>query len=316
MPGGPGTRFRRCFRRAFRRLRVGRGRVGSYRRQPDVEGGPMRTRRVLAVVLAVALTGGLGACTSAGRNGGTGHATPVGASAWDLTQQRVGPDGRVDLPTALSAFALAIGRVPGGTPVPGPAVAIPSGTVAVDWVRGHWKELSAEQRAAVLTGLGATAATTAPAGLVLRAPAPPPDPNLACLPKDSAGAEPYRAQLDGIGKALNKLGADFPFPDNAVVFSVNTRELEHKALMYTYACGWDTKAKKFTGCTVHINPHTVNGTFTDAEVHSFLIHELTHCYLDGLFGPAYGAMPEWYKEGAPTWTMSQLGTSSTRLGGI
>src|SRR5881398_3108143 len=130
MPGGPGTGFRRCFRRCFRRLRVGAGARRSYRHQPDVEGGPMRTRRVLAVVLALALTGGLGACTSGGRNGGSGHAAPAGPSAWDLTQQRVGPDGRVDLPTALSAFALAIGPVPGGTPVPGPATAIPSGTIA------------------------------------------------------------------------------------------------------------------------------------------------------------------------------------------
>src|SRR6266545_4522557 len=140
----------------------------------------MRMRRVLVAVLAIALTGGVGACTS-GRNGSAKPSAPAGPSAWDLTLRRVGPDGRVDLATALSAFALAIGPVPGGVPVPGPAAAIPSGTLALRWVLGHWNELSAEQRAAVLADLGASAATTAPAGLVLRAPrAPSPNPSLAC----------------------------------------------------------------------------------------------------------------------------------------
>jgi hypothetical protein len=277
----------------------------------------MRIRRVLAAVLAIALTGGVGACTS-GRKGSAEPSAPAAPSAWDLTLRRIGPDGRVDLATALSAFALAIGPVPGGVPVSGPATAIPSGTIAVRWVLGHWSELSADQRKAVLAGLGTSTATTAPAGLVLRAPrapSPDPSPNLACLPADSAGAEPYRAQLAGIESELTAhLGRPFPFP-KTVFMSVNTRNLEGPSLMYTYPCGRTAKGT-YTGCTVHINPRTVGGTFTDAEVHSFLVHELTHCYLDGRFGAAYGAMPQWYVEGAPTWTMAQLGTSSTRLGGI
>ena len=275
----------------------------------------MRMRRVLVAVLAIALTGGVGACTS-GRNGSAKPSAPAGPSAWDLTLRRVGPDGRVDLATALSAFALAIGPVPGGVPVPGPAAAIPSGTLALRWVLGHWNELSAEQRAAVLADLGASAATTAPAGLVLRAPrAPSPNPSLACLPADSAGAQPYRAQVADIEAELAAhLGRPFPFP-NSVVVSVNARNLEGPSLMYVYPCG-RTARGTYTGCTVHINPRTTGGSFTDAEVHSFLIHELTHCYLDGRFGVAYGDMPQWYVEGAPTWVMAQLGTSSVRLGGI
>jgi hypothetical protein len=275
----------------------------------------MRIRRVLVAVLAIALTGGVGACTS-GKGGSAGPSAPVGPSAWDLTLRRVGPDGRVDLATALSAFALAIGPVPGGVPASGPATAIPSGTIAVRWVLGHWSELSTEQRAAVLAGLGASTATTAPAGLVVRAPgAQSTDPNIACLPADSAGAEPYRAQLADIESDLKgHLGRPFPFPKTVFV-SVNTRNLEGPSLMYAYPCGRTAKGT-YTGCTVHINPRTVGGTFTDAEVHSFLVHELTHCYLDGRFGAAYGAMPQWYVEGAPTWVMAQLGTSSTRLGGI
>jgi hypothetical protein len=278
----------------------------------------MRTRRVLVAVLVIALTGGVGACTS-GPHGSAGPAAPAGPSAWDLTQRRVGPDGQVDLATALSAFALAIGPVPGGTPVPGPAAAIPSGTIAVRWILGHWTELSAEQRAAVLAGLGASAATTAPAGLVLRAPSRGPaasaNPNLACLPADSAGAEPYRAQVAGIESELaTRLGPPFPFP-KTVVLSVNTRDLEGTSLMYTWPCGKTAKGT-YTGCTIHVNPRTVNGGFTDTEVHSFLVHEMTHCYLNGRFGTAYDAMPQWYVEGAPTWVMAALGTSSFRLGGI
>ena len=41
-----------------------------------------------------------------------------------------------------------------------------------------------------------------------------------------------------------------------------------------------------------------------------------HCYLFDKLGMEYDKLPAWYVEGAPTWVMEQLGTSSSRLGGI
>jgi hypothetical protein len=269
---------------------------------------------------------------------------PAKPSAWQAVLDRIGPDGAVDLPTALAAFALAVGPVPGA---PAPAKQqepIPSGTLAVSWVLAHWADLSAEQREAVRHDLGALAQSAQPAppaGSVqpaqsvqpappakparythaaLEAPAAPAtgsQPDLACLAGDSAGAAPYRAQLAGIESELTAhLGRPLKIADHVVV-SVNSADLEHGALMYAWACdGSAIAAGTVTGCTIHVNPRAVNGHFTDAELRSFLIHEVMHCYLYDRFGRAYDTMPAWYVEGAPTYAMSALGTSSLRLSGI
>jgi len=270
-------------------------------------------RRALVGVLVVVLA----ACSPAKPGGGGGSAPPT-PTAWRLTLDRVGPDGRVDLPTALAAFSLAVGPVPGAAAPAGRTEAIPSGTVAVLWIFAHWSELSAEQRTAVLTDLGA-AAVTAPADYLIKAPstpAPPADPNLACLTADSAGAGPYRAQLAGIESELSAhLGRPLTIAGNTFV-TVNTKDLEQPSMMYAYGCVGAKAAQsgKVSGCTIHVNPSTAGGHFTDAELHSFLIHEVMHCFLFDRFGMAYHNMPAWYVEGAPTWGMSVLGTSSFKLG--
>ncbi|TMM40944.1 MAG: hypothetical protein E6F99_03180 [Actinobacteria bacterium] len=283
----------------------------------------MRTRAVLAGVLALALTGGMGGC-GAGARHGAASPSPGARSAWQLTLDRVGEDGRVDLPTALSAFAQAIGPVPGGVPVPGPAGDIPSGTIAVIWVFGHWGELTADQRAAVLHDLDAPTSQATPAGLALPADkltpagpvlpaglglhapkAPAQDPNIACLSADSAGAEPYRAQVADIESELTGHLQPFPYP-KTVFMSLNTRNIVAKAAAYTVACG-PTGHGTFTGCTIHINPAATKPPYAD-RMRDYLVHELTHCYLYGRFGTAYDAMPQWYIEGTPNWVEEQLGT--------
>jgi hypothetical protein len=277
--------------------------------------GRIRLRRA-AVSRAVtgAVAAGLLAATAAGC--GTGPAgtartvgqpaRPVAVAAWQRALNQVGPDGTVSTAAALDAFALAIGPVPGVQPPPGPAEGIPSGTIAVQWVLGHWGQLTSAQQQAVRADLGVTMTTA-------RDTAPATDPTLPCQTGDVGDAAPYRAQAAAIESDIAAHAGDGPFsPD--VYFSVNPRQLEGKnTKMYTYGCtgAQPTTAGPVTGCTIHINPLAASGAYTPAELHDFLIHELTHCYLFLKLGPAYYTMPAWYVEGVPMWTMTVLGGGSS-----
>jgi hypothetical protein len=296
-------------------------------------------------VAALAVTGLLAVTASGcGASRGTGGqataasvARPAPVSAWQQTLDRVGRRGKVSKATALSAFALAIGPMPGARRPAGPAQVIASGTVAVQWVLGHWGQLNGRQRRAVRADLGVparpaarTAATRrgpaatparteltsldiSEAGTRPAAPAPAAGPDLPCLAGDAGATGAYRSQLAGIESDIAAHVGAGPFsPD--VYFSVNTAQLEGAATkMYTYGCTGTqvTASGPVSGCTIHVNPAVSGGAFPPAEVHDFLIHELLHCYLFLHLGAAYYQMPAWYVEGAAMWAMTELGSGST-----
>ena len=261
-------------------------------------------------------------------------ARPAAPSAWQLTLNRVKPDGTVDTATALAAFALAIGPVPGAHPPAGPAQVIPSGTIAVQWVLGHWSQLTPGQRSAVLHDLGeptraanaahtagsaahaslmsldGPASPTAPASLTANAPA---NPNLDCLTADSAGAQTYRSEAAGIESDIaTHMGAGPFSPD--VYFSVNTVQLDSPiTALYTLGCtGTQVTQPGGTvqGCTIHVNPAVSNGHISASDIHDYLIHELTHCYMFLKLGEALYHLPGWYVEGSASWTMTVLGNGT------
>jgi hypothetical protein len=93
---------------------------------------------VRAVALAVAaglLAAMTAGCASGSPAGGAAGSSqpPAPLTAWQQTLNQVRPDGTVSTSTALAAFALAIGPVPGaraasGPKAPGRAAAAPSST--------------------------------------------------------------------------------------------------------------------------------------------------------------------------------------------
>jgi hypothetical protein len=283
-------------------------------------------RRVTSVALAAILIAAAPAgCSS--QSTSEPHATtpPKAPTAWQAVLGQIQEDGTVSVDTALAAFAVAIGPVPGGTAPAGAAEAIPSGTLAVSWVFSHWGALDADQRAAVVKALGIPAeplreVRDAPVGYAPR-PAPTKEPkkqnpNVPCLKADSAGADKYRAWVPGIESAITaKLGRPLSI-GRTTYLAVNSKDLEMPALMYTYPCEQTNPGNEVTGCTIHINPNAVSGAFDDDMVRSFLIHEYVHCYLYDKLGFAYGGMPAWYVEGAPSWAMSVLGVANDRLSGM
>jgi hypothetical protein len=298
--------------------------------------GSRRALRLAALSLAgVTLAGvALVACGGSATKGAapsTSKGSPsvvasVSNTAWSHVLDQVQADGQVSVATALAAFAMAIGPVPGATAAAGVSGQIESGTLAVAWVRARWAQLSAAQQTAVLTDLGTSIATDARvssqgdvarvgvAALQTGGRRPTPvDPNLSCVPADSSGAGPYRSQVAGIEADIaSHLGVPFTIP---VYLEVNTRNVtmgvKDAALAYTIACdGAHYVPGTITGCVVHLEPRLLNGTtttFSAADIHTTLIHELMHCLLYQRFGMAYDDMPAWYIEGVPSWVEDALG---------
>ena len=285
----------------------------------------VRGVRVIVRAVALAAVGCLIAalttgCAAGRASGGSSPSSPAAPlAAWQRVLDEIKPDGTVTVSTALAAFALAIGPVPGARAVPGPSQPIPSGTLAVDWVLAHWPALTAGQRRAVLTDLGVPVTTTSLTSLTRQlgrsggsGGSAASNPNLPCLTADAGPAGPYRAEVAGIESDIaDHIGAGPFTPD--VYIAVNTKTLVAKSRMYTYGCTGTTPTDgtgSVSGCTIHVNPVVSGGAFPASEVHDFLIHELTHCYLFLKLGGVYGSLPSWYVEGAPSWTMSALGNGS------
>jgi hypothetical protein len=254
------------------------------------------TRFPIRRMATTVLTAGLLVAAVAGCGVTAGHRTsPAASTAWARTLSRIKPDGTVDTATALAAFSLAIGPVPGAQPLPGPAQTIPSGTLAAQWVLGHWGQLTPGQQDAVLTDLGVPKPDTRNSS----------KPEIPCLTADTAGAAPYRAQLAGIENDIAAHMGNGPFSPDVYIGVNNVQLAGADAGMYTIGCHGDRP-----GCTIHINPLVAKGSFPAGDVHDFLIHELLHCYLFLQVGDAYLTMPSWYVEGVPSWGMNVLGSGS------
>jgi hypothetical protein len=321
LPGGRS----RCAERTSR-TRLQRGRPARV-----IAGRVIAGRVIAGIAVAGLVAAGAGCTASPSAAHSVSVARQAPASAWQLTLNRVGRNGGVDTATALAAFALAIGPVPRARPLAGPPQVIPSGTIAVQWVLGHWRRLTGRQRRAVVADLGVPARAAAkrargraaggatlmsldvPAVRGAPATGTAKGPDLPCLTADSAGAGPYRAQAAGIESDIAAHAGAGPFgPD--VYFSVNATQLAgSKTKMYTYGCTGSqvTQDGPVQGCTIHVNPSVSGGGFPAAEVHDFLIHELTHCYLFQKLGADYYRMPAWYVEGVPMWAMTVLGNGSS-----
>jgi hypothetical protein len=83
---------------------------------------------------------------------------PLPTTAWGRVLDQIRPDGSVSESTALQAFALAYGPVPGVHPPAGRSQSIPDATQAAAWILRYRQRLPSRQRQAVdrLLGLPAT----------------------------------------------------------------------------------------------------------------------------------------------------------------
>ncbi|WP_143448809.1 hypothetical protein [Kineosporia sp. A_224] len=216
------------------------------------------------------------------------------------------PDGTVDRATALAAFSTAIGPVPGAPTVTDAPGVRASGTAAVWWTLAHWRELDDAQQGAVRGAL--LDRHIAPAAFVAAGAA---DPDLPCSTADSPDAGRLRPTLDAaVSDIAGRLGRSLRIP---VHLTMNRAQRENHpdgslTVMYTYPCRGTGTADgtRPTGCTIHVNPHAFDTTFSDADRSAFLVHEAMHCYVLDLLGPAAENLAPWLQEGIPMWVQVAL----------
>lgn len=294
----------------------------------------MRDSRMwMGALLGAALTV-MVACSTSSHGSDHGSSGPPPAPAkvqpatpWDKTLDRIKPDGTVDTATALSAFVQAIGPIPGVTS-PGPSNDVVSGTIAVRWVFAHWRDLTAQQQAAVRTDLGAPASsgTHRFVGPDVALPTSKSnDPDMACLTADSPDTLMYRGLFnDIVDDIASHLHRQLSIRDH-VFFAANTTTKfkggTGAAAMYTWGCSDNqrksesTESGKVTGCTIHVNPDAQFGGAQSDSVQGRLVHEVMHCFFYDLLGTvqAEANLPDWFGEGAPSWVQSVLGPGDESL---
>ena len=96
--------------------------------------------------------------------------TPLPASAWARVLTQIRPNGTVSKATALQAFSVVYGPLPGVPRPPGVRTEVPSGTQAALWTLSYFRRLTARQQRIVERRLGVRVAGGWRARGVLRRP--------------------------------------------------------------------------------------------------------------------------------------------------
>jgi hypothetical protein len=234
--------------------------------------------------------------------------TPVQESAWDDVVGQISDDGEVSLQTALDAFVLAIGPLPGVAPPAGAGATIPSGTGAVRWLLGHWNELTTEQQAAVDAYFPTPPQTSGTNIIAADARGTPPSVTLADLQQDlSAMRDQVKATI-----ALN-LGRDLLTPIQVII----TNSTNGRALAATMAVNdHGQKTGLMAACRIYVYPS--GQAAVGAERVSMMAHEVFHCFqfslttIDAFNAP--GTRP-WIAEGIPAWVGETIAGGSSNSAG-
>jgi len=292
-------------------------------------GSTRRHRRfgvtALLVFSAAALVAAGWLSTEANPTSSAGGARPGQrpATAWAELTSEVQSGGEMSLAHALSAFALAVGPVPGSVVPKGPKGPIGSGTIAVNAVLRDWSLLRPDQQRAVDRDLG-LAATAVPTpvdgspGIALTAlRIEDVNPNAACPTTDSAGSDVFVGQVKSIRSQLldHIPGSSMP---NPIYVEVNTKNVEKGAAMYTIACNGSEPAagtESLTSCVIHVQPDA-GGPGQGTTTQQAFFHEMAHCLLFETLGAGYGNMPSWYVEGVPEWVACNLAGNDEQCDGF
>ena len=94
-----------------------------------------------------------------------------------------GPMARSTKDTAVAAFSLAFGPLPGAALPDGPRRPVESGSLAVQWILRHWGSLTPEQQKAARAAIGAKGGGGGGLTGPVTTAAPKPNPNLSCPAK-------------------------------------------------------------------------------------------------------------------------------------
>jgi hypothetical protein len=237
---------------------------------------------------------------------------PTDAEAsWTSLVARIGPEGEVDLSTALDTFSLSVAPLPGVAVADAP-LALDSATGAVRWLGQHLDELSAEQRALVASALSPAGSTDAASSGFRRGARPPETPD-GCfgerpLHSDADGAADLRVVLDGVLRGMkSKLGEL-----KATVWIGFTRSgVAANSQMFSIVYGEDCSEGTATNCSILVTDQ--GRSLVGDHLRSLLAREVAHCYEATVSTVgAYESMASWLVEGYAAWASETLVGGSGR----
>ena len=224
--------------------------------------------------------------------------------AWDTITNGIGDDGHVPKDTALQAFTLAFGALPGVTPPPGDAGTIPSGSMALRWLVGYWDQLTAEQRAAAVAAVPDLAGIAGTSG----------------APVSLAVAHPPRSHAFAPAGAQHRSNAVYTQLANQMVGQIESHLPSNAGFDLTVDAHYGTPQQWDSGmetgvydaqggiggipakCLITVSP--LGDGYPDVDVESMLAHEVWHCFEGALVGLSryWSQNPaDWIMEGEATW---------------
>ncbi|HYF28109.1 MAG TPA: hypothetical protein VD931_20360, partial [Baekduia sp.] len=223
-------------------------------------------------------------------------------TAWQRTLDQIRPDGSITPQTALQAFAIAYGSIPGATR-PATRIGAAEPTLAISMVERVWGQLTPEQRAAIDRKLGAPHDAGQPRQ-ARAAQTLTPDPQAQALADKYVDL--YERLMPG-SRAVVRV-----FRANQEIVAATTGGFAFAdALMIREGGVWGVGAVQF--CRVRIPPFGQRQAGTPFY-ELVLAHEVFHCAQQQLLG---GGRPRgwWIEEGSADWAANAVFRVSRDVGG-
>jgi hypothetical protein len=235
---------------------------------------------------------------------------PASGTGLSTVLSEVDPNGTVSLTTALQAFSLVVGPLPGVTPPAGPVGQVADGTFAVRWVLGYWRQLSTAQRTAIRrylpeVGRETSAGSDSNAWLTgYEENTPPP-------------AGPYQAAAEAASAEIaGEIGHPLGIPISVVI---NPTQVITTPPDYAYTYVYDSTggfSGKAARCVISVEPYLYESKDASLVADS-MDHEAFHCF-QGADYPSlskYNSAPDWLIEGSAEWAGQTLYPSATQADG-
>lgn len=245
---------------------------------------------ILGLVFTMAVTGCAGAVPEAEPSSSVRAPTQ-----WEAVLEQIGPDGSVSAQVAKQAFSIAFTPLPGVVLPQGKTGPVFSGTLALKWISQHWKELSAEEQAAVqkIPGLADITASriSAISGNIGRGVF-----YAKRRPVSFSEATPGPGEVQTQYQA--QLGSLFTFYLGKS--KISDPGWRPKAYLSTETGVVAYARSEASGCGIFLTNEFMR--FQPAEQHFTLAHEVFHCMAYLVAGTATRAA--WLDEGLAMWAAS------------
>ncbi len=206
----------------------------------------------------------------------------------------ISDDGSVSKDTALQAFSVAFGPLPGVSVPPGDAGFVGSGTMAVHWLVSYWDQLTSDQQQAAIAIIPELAGLNAQAPTVFLASQNRTNDVYTQMAKD------YLAK---IGQLLNP-GVPFTLAVEARVGMPVSAEAWAETSVLNASGGYTGSASK---CVIVVTP--TGDALSPVDARLMMAHEAWHCYqgqILGLFRDWYDRPAPWITEGQAEWVGDSL----------